>query len=65
LLFVLCLISVKRRLLPHGKSSEHAACQEHANVNGSSLNNGANRANHTHQLHELNMSELVANEGLR
>lgn len=49
---------------PYSVSSQNATREKHAKIHRGSLNHSANGHDHTHQLHESNTSELIANEGL-
>lgn len=50
--------------LPDGISGQDTAGEEHADVHRGGLDDGADCDGYTHQLHEPDASELVADKGL-
>lgn len=50
---------------PNRITSEDTTREKHANIHRGSLDDRADGYNHTHQLHEPDAAELVADKGLR
>lgn len=65
-----CVLGVDRMVWvglysPDRVSSEYSTREKHANIHRRSLDDCPDGYNHTHQLHEPDAAELVADKGLR